>query len=76
MIRVKYRIDDEGPVNFKQRQIESFIWKRLVWSSNLLHAGLRWQVENDKRNKFWICKWLDDSTLIQRSVQQVGDDEL
>lgn len=52
VLRVKYGLLEDGPLNFKSRQRSLNIWKGLAWCSDLLHARLRWEITNGKRVLF------------------------
>lgn len=54
IIRAKYGIDEEGNMNFRPRQRESPTWHDLLWNSDLLLSGLRWQVVNASRPSFGL----------------------
>lgn len=64
LLRAKYGFVDDGLAVFKLRQRSSNMWQGIIWSSYLLHSGLRWKVNNGIRARFLVDKWLDDFTLL------------
>lgn len=59
VIRSKYGLESDGLVVFKEKQRSLLIWKGLVWCAELLQRGLKWQVANGKRVRFWVDEWLE-----------------
>lgn len=60
----KYGVNEEGPLVFKAKK-----------RSNLLQAGLRWEVDNGRRAMFWKDKWLNDTPLLQKCLQPMREEE-
>lgn len=48
VIRKKYGLSCEGVMDFKPKNRASPIWQGITGSANLLRAGLRWKVANDR----------------------------
>lgn len=48
----------------------------IVWSSDLLASVLRREVKNSRRMRFWVDKWMDDSTLSDRCTHPVVEEAL
>lgn len=63
VIRNKYGLSDEGLLHFKVKQRSSIIWKGITWGADLLCKGLKWEVKNDERVRFWLDKWIEDVPL-------------
>lgn len=76
MLLDKYGISDDKPLIFKKKQRESIVWKRVVWSSELLKARLSRRLSNGKRALFWLDRWVGDATLRSHNALQVEEEKL
>lgn len=76
VVREKYGLKEGIPPNFKHKQHESHIWKGVVWGSELLRDGLRWNVRNGRSVYFWSDCWIGDDKLINQRLIGIDREEL
>lgn len=76
LLRSKYAVSIDGPIEFRNRQRSSLVWQGLVWCSEVLRAGLRWRVSNGERVLFWSDNWLQHTPLLQLCLHQPHTEDL
>lgn len=76
VLRSKYGLDAETRPHFNDKSRSSQVWKGIIWGSELLREGLRWEVHNGERTLFWKDAWLGNETPQQRSRGVVEEDAL
>lgn len=76
LVRSKYGLSLTEPPLFKHKSRTSVVWRGLVWASELLRSGVRWEVRDGKHVLFWTDLWLHDVTLGIEDHWVVAEEEI
>lgn len=72
VVRNKYLIKDEF-MNRKTRNTDSWAWKKINNTRNLLQKGMRWKLGNGKKISFWIDLWCGDENLLKQQNKHASE---
>lgn len=75
VVRNKYLIKDEF-MNRKTRNTDSWAWKKINNTRNLLQKGMRWKLGNGKKISFWTDLWCGDENLLKQQNKHASEVDL
>lgn len=76
MVRAKYGVSFDAPLTLSYKVRASIIWRGIEWCSELLQQGLRWEVRDGERTRFWSDRWFVDYPLHTDCALQLMAEDL
>lgn len=76
VLKAKYGVKESEGAYFKERHGESFVWKGVVRGAELLRRGLKWQIGDGMKARFWADTWLEQTPLQSIIQHQLSDEQM